>query len=295
MSRFETDGWHETLQNREIVGFGLNITFEMEGIFLSNWKHILCEQGEGWALLTLTRPKVLNALSREVLMELDAAIDWVEQNDAVRVLIVTGAGEKAFVAGADIAELSQIASSEEAERTASYGQRVFARLEELEKPVIMAINGFALGGGMELAMCGDILLASANARFGQPEINLGVIPGYGGTQRLSRLVGRQMAKYLCMTGEMLSADEAVRCGIVQKVVPQEALLEEAKRLAETLVKKAPIALKYIKKAIHNGIDIDLPTGLKLEASYFGLTFDTHDRKEGMDAFLEKRAPRFTGK
>jgi enoyl-CoA hydratase len=262
---------------------------------VTNWKHIVCDQGEGWAQLTLSRPKVLNALSREVLMELDAAIDWVERNDAVRVLIITGAGDKAFVAGADITELNQIKSSEEAERTALLGQRVFARLEELDKPVIMAINGFALGGGMELAMCGDILLASEKAKFGQPEINLGVIPGYGGTQRLSRLVGRQMAKYLCMTGIMLTADEAARCGLVQKVVPAEALLEEAKRLAETLAKKAPIALKYIKKAIHHGVDIDLPSGLRLEASYFGLTFDTDDRKEGMDAFLNKREPRFTGK
>lgn len=262
---------------------------------MSNWKYLLWEQGEGWVLLTINRPKVLNALSREVLKELDAAIDWVEQRDEVRVLIITGAGEKAFVAGADIAELNQIASSAEAEQMAELGQQVFTRLENLGKPVIMAVNGFALGGGMELAMCGDILLASTNARFGQPEINLGIIPGYGGTQRLSRLVGRQTAKYLSMTGEMLSADEAVRLGLVQKVVPQEALLKEAKALAETLVKKAPIALKYVKKAIHDGISTDLSTGLKLEASYFGLTFDTDDRKEGMNAFLEKRTARFTGK
>jgi enoyl-CoA hydratase len=262
---------------------------------MSDWKNVQVEKGEAWALVTLNRPKVLNALSRELLEELDAVISWVEQDEEIRVLIITGSGEKAFVAGADITELRQIPSATEAERLARFGQQLFSRIENLPIPVIMAVNGYALGGGCELAMAGDIILASDRARFGQPEINLGVIPGYGGTQRLARRVGTGTAKYLCMTGEMIDAQEAARLGLVQKVVVADQLLDEAKRLAKQLAQKAPIALRYIKKAVDIGTETDLSAGLNLEASYFGLTFNTDDRVEGMDAFLEKRPPRFTGK
>lgn len=262
---------------------------------MNNWKHIICEQGDGWVLLTLSRPKVLNALNQELLDELDEAITWIETKEDVRAVIITGAGEKGFVAGADISELRQLKSAEEAEKLARKGQQIFSRIENLSKPVIMAINGYALGGGCELAMSGDILIASEKARFGQPEVNLGVIPGYGGTQRLARAIGKNMAKYLCMTGEMIDANEAYRLGLVQKVVPHEELLDEAKKCAATLAKKAPLAIRYLKKAIHAGNEVDLETGLQLEASYFGVTFDTEDRIEGMDAFLEKREAQFKGK
>ncbi|TCS95656.1 enoyl-CoA hydratase-related protein [Hazenella coriacea] len=262
---------------------------------MSNWKHIQLEQGDDWCMLTLSRPKVLNALSKELLEELSEAIDWVENQEAVRALIITGAGEKAFVAGADISELRQVPSAVEAERLAILGQSIFTRIEELAKPVIMAVNGYALGGGCELAMSGDILLAADHARFGQPEVNLGVIPGYGGTQRLSRAIGKHTAKYLCMTGDMISAEEALRMGLVQKVVPAADLLEEAKKLAKRLAQKAPVALHLTKKAINYGAEADLKTGLQMEASYFGLSFNTEDRIEGMDAFLAKKSPQFKGK
>lgn len=262
---------------------------------MSDWKHLVLEQGDGWVLLTLSRPKVLNALNQALLDELDEAITWIEKNDDVRVVIMTGAGEKGFVAGADISELRQLKSAEEAEKLARKGQRLFSRIENLSKPVIMAINGYALGGGCELAMSGDILIASENARFGQPEVNLGVIPGYGGTQRLARAIGKNMAKYLCMTGDMIDAQEAYRLGLVQKVVPQEELLNEAKKCAAGLAQKAPLAIRYLKKAISGGSEVDLETGLHVEAAYFGITFDTEDRIEGMDAFLEKRKAQFKGK
>lgn len=262
---------------------------------MSNWSNIVVEEGEGWAMLTLSRPKVLNALNHELLKELNEAIAWVEQNEAIRVLIITGAGEKAFVAGADITELRQVESAHTAEQLSRFGQAIFSRIEQLPKPVIMAVNGYALGGGCELAMSGDVILASENARFGQPEVNLGVIPGYGGTQRLARAIGTRMAKYLCMTGEMITAVEALRVGLVQKVLPAEELLPSAKQLAQQLAQKAPFALTYIKKSIQHGMDVDLETSLRLEASYFGLSFDTEDRMEGMDAFIEKRAAQFKGK
>lgn len=262
---------------------------------MSNWKNIILQQEEGWALLTLSRPKVLNALSQELLDELNEAVDWVEKTDSVRVLILTGDGEKAFVAGADISEFTQVEYARQAEELALKGQTLFNRIENLPKPVIMAVNGYALGGGCELALCGDIILAAEHARFGLPEVNLGIIPGYGGTQRLARAVGKNMAKYLCMTGEMITAAEAHRLGLVQKVLPASELLKEAKDLAKQLAEKAPLAIQLIKKSIHNGLDVDLKTGLQLEASYFGLCFNTEDRIEGVNAFLEKRPPRFKGK
>ncbi|MFD1397488.1 enoyl-CoA hydratase-related protein [Kroppenstedtia eburnea] len=259
------------------------------------WGNIQFKQEQGWALLTIHRPKVLNALNRETLEELAQALDHVESSDDIRVLVITGAGEKAFVAGADIKELRQVPSSGEAERLAAWGQALFTRIEELPIPVIMAVNGFALGGGFELALSGDILLASEKARFGLPEVNLGVLPGYGGTQRLARLVGKPTAKYYALTGEMIPAEEALRLGIAQKVTAPDQLLSDAAQLAENLAQKAPVAMRYIKQAINQGAEADLKTALRLEASYFGVVFNTEDRLEGMDAFLEKREASFRGK
>lgn len=258
-----------------------------------DFKQITLEMGDGWTLLTINRPKVLNALNQETLRELEQALDEVERRES-GALILTGAGEKAFVAGADISELRQLESAGGAERLASSGQRLFNRLEKLPLPVIVAVNGYALGGGFELALCGDILLAAEGAQFGLPEINLGLMPGYGGTQRLVRLVGKNNAKYYAMTGERMDAETAWRLGIVQKVVPSTQLLPEAKELAVRLTEKAPLALRYIKQTINQGMETDLSTGLQLEASSFGLLFHTQDRIEGMDAFLEKRKPSFRG-
>ncbi|MFO7263107.1 MAG: enoyl-CoA hydratase [Bacillaceae bacterium G1] len=260
------------------------------------YENILFEVREnGVAVLTINRPKVLNALNQATLDELNQALDEVAANDAIKVLVVTGAGDKSFVAGADINEFELFQNAYQAEEMAQKGQRLTQKIEALPKPVIMAINGYALGGGCELAMAGDIRIASRNARFGQPEVNLGIIPGYGGTQRLPRLVGKGMAKYLCMTGDHITADEAWRIGLVEKVVEPEALMDEALQLAEKLASKPPIALHLIKKAIQEGPEMDLDNALKMEAAYFGLAMNTEDRVEGTRAFLEKRPARFTGK
>lgn len=261
-----------------------------------SYENILFEVREnGVAVLTVNRPKVLNALNQATLDEIDRALDEVASNSSIKVLVVTGAGDKSFVAGADINEFQLMENAYQAEEMARKGQRLTQKIEALPKPVIMAINGYALGGGCELAMAGDIRIASRNARFGQPEINLGIIPGYGGTQRLPRLVGKGMAKYLCMTGDHITAEEAWRIGLVEKVVEPEVLMDEALKLAEKLAAKPPIALHLIKKAIQEGTETDLDNGLKLEAAYFGLSMNTEDRVEGTRAFLEKRQPRFTGK
>lgn len=262
---------------------------------MSDWKYINVEIEESTAVLTISRPKVLNALNQELLNELEEAVASIEQKKDIRALIITGAGEKAFVAGADIKELREIDQPHQAEEKAKRGQALFSRIEGLDIPVIMAVNGFALGGGLELALSGDIILASENAKFGQPEVNLGVIPGYGGTQRLARLIGKQAAKYLCMTGEMVSAEEARRLGIVYQVLSSKQLLPKAKELAQLLAEKAPLAVSFVKKVINQGAEVDIESGLQLEAAYFGLAFATEDHYEGMDAFLEKREPLFKGK
>ncbi|MDR6225576.1 enoyl-CoA hydratase/isomerase family protein [Desmospora profundinema] len=267
--------------------------FQTEGIGL-DFTQITLEMEDGWALLTINRPKVLNALNQETLQELERALDEVERRKEIRALVITGAGEKAFVAGADITELRRIETAGEAERQATLGQTLFTRLEELPIPVVMAVNGYALGGGFELALSGDILLASDQAQFGLPEINLGVLPGYGGTQRLARLAGKNTAKYFALTGDRMDAETAYHLGIVQRVVPAANLKEEAKSLAAKLARKAPIAIRYIKQVINQGSETDLKTGLRLEASSFGVVFDSQDRVEGMDAFLEKRKPSFRG-
>jgi enoyl-CoA hydratase len=246
-------------------------------------------------IITLNRPSVLNALRGQLLAELSAALTELERNPEVRTIIVTGAGEKAFAAGADISELNALTSAGGGADQSRAGQALTRQIERLSKPVIMAINGFALGGGCELAMAGDIRIAAENARFGQPEVNLGLIPGYGGSQRTTRLLGKGMAMYLCLTGEMIDAAEALRIGLVQKVVPQSGLLAEAKRIAATIAAKAPLAVAACKRVIDGGAHLSIDDALELEALEFGLLVDTEDIKEGTGAFLEKRKPVWKGR
>ncbi|SFM80030.1 enoyl-CoA hydratase/isomerase family protein [Thermodesulforhabdus norvegica] len=247
----------------------------------------------GVGLLTINRPKALNALNPGTLDEINDVIDTVEREGNVRVLVITGAGEKAFVAGADITEFPKM-NALEAYLFALKGQKLFFRLEQLPVPVIACVNGFCLGGGCELAMSCDFIFASEKAKFGQPEINLGIIPGFGGTQRLARLVGRAKAKELCMTGEMISAEEARAIGLVARVFPADQLLEETLKVATALAQKSQIALRSIKKVIDEGVGVDLRSGCELEANAFGLVFTSEDAREGVNAFLEKRKAQFKG-
>ena len=253
-----------------------------------NYEHLLVEVSDAVAVVTLNRPKVLNALNAALLNELDAALDALGADDAVRAVIVTGAGEKAFAAGADIQELAAL-SSMEGQALAERGQRIFRKLETLGKPVIAAINGFALGGGCELAMAAAIRIASEIARLGQPEVKLGLIPGYGGTQRLPRLVGRGAALKLLLTGEMISASEALRIGLVDEVVPASELLGRAKALASAIAAVAPIAVSQCLAAVRVGCDLPLDEALAHEAALFGVCCGTADKTEGTRAFLEKRS------
>jgi enoyl-CoA hydratase len=246
-------------------------------------------------VVTLNRPSVLNALRSSLLTEVSRALTQLEDDPAVRAIVITGAGEKAFAAGADISELNALPSAGHGADQARFGQALTRKIERLRTPVIMAVNGFALGGGCELAMAGDILIASENAKFGQPEVNLGLIPGYGGSQRMTRLVGKGMAMYLCLTGEMIGAQEALRIGLVQKVVPLPELMDEAKRIAATIASKAPLAIAACKRAINNGAHLSIDDALELEALEFGTLVDTEDIKEGTGAFLEKRKPQWTGR
>ena len=246
------------------------------------------------ALLTINRADKLNALNRVLLEELDTALSHIAQDGRIRALVITGAGTKAFVAGADIGEIAALQDHEAAVEFSRFGQKVFSKIEALDIPVIVAINGYALGGGCELALCGDIRLAADTAQIGQPEVNLGVIPGYGGTQRLPRIVGRDRAKSIIFTGERISADEALRIGLVDRVVPAADLLDEAVALARKLAGKAPRAIALAKRAINQGMSLSLEQGLELEAQLFGQAADTLDRREGTAAFLEKRQPRWSG-
>ena len=243
---------------------------------------------------TLDRPKALNALDGTTIRELLRFVRDLRRDATARVLILTGAGEKAFCAGADIAAM-QAMSPVEGRDWARLGQRLTSALEDLPIPVIAAVNGYALGGGMELAMACDLILASEKARFGQPEINLGAIPGFGGTQRLARRVGAPLARELIYGGEMVEPAVLERHGLVNRVIAPEKLLEEAKALARKLADKAPIALAQAKHAIKTGLDVDLENGLRFEAEAFGVSFATADRAEGMKAFLEKRKATFSGK
>ncbi len=259
-----------------------------------DYQNLIVAREEGVGIITFNRPKALNALSRATMAELDAAIDELAADPGVGAIVLTGAGDRAFVAGADIGEFNDIPSAQMAAEFARRGQAILDKIESLPKPVLMAINGFALGGGCELAMAGDIRIAADTAKLGQPEINLGLIPGYGGTQRLPRLVGRGMAKYLVLSGDMIDAAEAHRIGLVDFIVPAAELMPFTLKLARKLVGKAPIALNLAKRAINEGLEGSLAEGLAHEADLFGLVFATEDRVEGVSAFLEKRKPAFKG-
>jgi len=245
------------------------------------------------AVIRFNRPKALNAINPEVVAEVNEALDKVESNPSLRVLVLTGEGEKAFVAGADIAHMANL-SPLAARRFSRNGQDLLFRLEGLPIPVIACVNGFALGGGTEIALACDFVYASENAKFGQPEINLGIIPGFGGTQRLARLVGKGMAKEMIMTGVMISAEEAKRIGLVNKVFPPEKLWEETMKTANLLTSKGKLSLKAAKSCIDRGYDVDLHSGCYVESDTFGLCMTNPDSKEGMTAFLEKRKPDFKG-
>lgn len=253
---------------------------------------VLMEVADGVATLTLSRPAALNAINSQMIAELDAAISAVEADASVRVVILTGAG-KAFAAGADIAEMKDY-GEEEAWAFASRGQRVFARFEKLGVPVLAAINGFALGGGCELAMACDILYSSERAKFGQPEVKLGVTPGFGGTQRLPRRVGPQAAMELLFTGRIIDAAEAYRLGLVARVFPGESLLAEVQAVAKEIAARGPLAVAWAKEVVRAGAHLPLDHANRLEAETFGRCFGTQDQKEGMSAFLGKREPSFQG-
>ncbi len=255
------------------------------------FKNILLERKNHIATLKFNRPEVLNALDTNVLNELSVALDEIKNDDEAYVLIITGQG-KAFVAGADISEMKDKTPGE-ARRFAELGLSVFRKLELMEKPVIAAVNGFALGGGCELAMSCDMRIASEKAKFGQPEVGLGIIPGFAGTQRLSRLVGLAKAKELIFTGDLIDAAEAERLKLVNKVVPHEKLLDEVMALAEKIISKAQAAVRFAKVSINRGSESDIETGMAVEKDLFGLCFSTEDQKEGMTAFLEKRKANFT--
>ncbi len=239
------------------------------------------------AVLKISRPKALNALNSETLDELDQVLSEIESNDDIKVLILTGDGEKAFVAGADIAEMVNFTAAE----GRAFGMRAagpFFKLQNMRQATIAAVNGFALGGGCEICMACDIRIASDNAVFGQPETGLGIIPGFGGTQRLARLVGMGRAKEIIFTGSNIDAQEAYRIGLVNRVVPQEELMDEAKKLAGKIARNASYAISIAKAAINNGYDMDIKNAVEYEANLFGVTCSTHDKTEGMTAFLEKR-------
>jgi enoyl-CoA hydratase len=243
--------------------------------------------------ITLNRPQRLNALNRQTMRELDAIFTEAGADESVRVLIITGAGDKAFVAGADINELAEL-NSVDGRETALYGQSVLHKLETLGKPSIAAINGFALGGGCELALACSIRLASRTAKLGQPEVKLGIIPGYGGTQRLTRLCGKGLAHELCLSGEMITAEEAQRIGLVNHVYEPAELLPAAEAMARKIAANAPYAVRLAMEAIARGSDMSQQEGLAFEAALFGLCCSTPDMREGTRAFLEKRAPQFSG-
>ena len=261
---------------------------------ISDLKNVILEKEEHLAIVTINRPKALNALNSETLKELNIAIENIENDSNIYSVILKGAGEKAFVAGADIAEMKNL-TAEEGQAFGLLGNKVFRRLEMLDKPVIAAISGFALGGGCELSMACDIRIASEKARFAQPEVGLGITAGFGGTQRLPRLVGEGKAKELLYTCAMVKADEALRIGLVNKVVPLEELLNEAKKMANMINENAPVAVRQTKAAINKGMQVDIDSAIEIEAELFGQCFNSEDQTEGMTAFLEKRTKNFQNK
>ena len=257
-------------------------------------KNVLYEKKGAIAYVTLNRPKVLNALNQQTWEDLRAAFEDARDDAEVRGVILTGAGDKAFIAGADISELANV-TAVEAQKSSSYGQEVLDLIEDLGKPVVAAVNGFALGGGCETAMACTIRVASENAKFGQPEVKLGVIPGGGGTQRLPRLVGKGRALQIILSGEMINAQEAYRIGLVNEVVPAADLITRAEAILKQIFANAPIAVKFALEAVNKGLETSLAEGLSLEAALFGLCAGTEDKKEGTQAFLQKRAAQFHGR
>ncbi|MBW1635511.1 MAG: enoyl-CoA hydratase/isomerase family protein [Deltaproteobacteria bacterium] len=257
------------------------------------WDNIEKNVEGGIATVTINRPKALNALNYDTLKEMLACFIEIGESRDVHVVIITGSGEKAFVAGADISFMEKL-DPLSARQFGKLGHEVLNTIENLPQPVIAAINGFALGGGCEMALACDMRLASDRAKFGQPEVNLGVIPGFGGTQRLPRLVGKGHANELVFSGKIIDADEAGRIGLVNRVVPHEQLLEECLILARMISAKSPVAVRLCKESVNNGVEMDLDRACEYEVDLFSLCFAASDQKEGMKAFLEKRAPQFKG-
>jgi enoyl-CoA hydratase len=255
---------------------------------------LLIDRDDGVVTLTLNRPDKLNTLNEELLRELIAALFVLDDDPAVRVAILTGSGDKAFAAGADIAAMAEMLPTQ-ARRFAGLGHRAAVLMEQAPFPIIAAVNGFALGGGCELALSCDFIYASDRAKFGQPEVGLGIIPGFGGTQRLARIVGSARARELCMTGHILSADEALKIGLVNSVVPHVELLAKVREAARKIARKAPLAIASVKRVILRGADAPMETAIELEATAFSALFGTDDQREGMRAFLDKRGAKFEGK
>ncbi|MGS0763591.1 short-chain-enoyl-CoA hydratase [Syntrophomonas curvata] len=258
------------------------------------YENLILEKEGGLATLYVNRPKALNALNKDTLLEMKDAIASINNDPEIDVLIITGAGDKAFVAGADIAFMQNLTAVEGREFGA-LGQTVFRMIEAMEKPVIAAVNGFALGGGCELAMCCDFRIASSKAKFGQPEVGLGITPGFGGTQRLPRLVGSGMARQMLYTADLINASEALRIGLVNSVVAPEELMDLVKAIAGRIMSKGKLAVRFCKAAANEGLQTDIDRAMTIEADLFGLCFSTEDQKEGMTAFIEKRSANFTGK
>jgi len=255
------------------------------------YKYLLLEKEDGIGILYINRPDAMNALNTGVLEEIIQAVGEISRDNEIQVLIITGAGDKSFVAGADIKEMHGL-TAVEGRKFGYIGQAAFRAIEKLEKPVIAAVNGFALGGGCELAMAADIRLASDKAKFGQPEVGLGITPGFGGTQRLPRLVGEGRAMELILTANTINVEEAYRIGLVNHIYPAENLLDEARKMARKIMSNAPLAVKYSKSAINKGLQTDIDTGMAIEADLFGICFSTEDQKAGMGAFLNKEKASF---
>ncbi|MGB8954719.1 MAG: enoyl-CoA hydratase-related protein [Tumebacillaceae bacterium] len=259
-----------------------------------DYQNIIFEEKDGVGLIMLNRPNARNALNSALLDELGHALDAVEKSETIKVLVITGAGEKAFAAGADIAEMAT-KSAIEGRTFSARGMESISKLSTIPQPTIAAVNGFALGGGCEVILACDIRIASTKAKFGQPEVNLGVTPGFGGSQRLPRIVGEGIAKELLFTGDMIDANRAYEIGLVNRVVEPEALLDTAWEMAQKIASKGQIAVRLTKQGVNAGLNMDLERGLQYETELFGLSFSTEDQKEGMAAFLEKRSANFTGK
>ena len=257
------------------------------------YENIIFDVVEGIATITFNRPKALNALNGHLLDELSAALDEIETDEEIRVLVLTGSGEKSFVAGADITELATF-NTLQGKMFSRKGQLIIGRLQELAIPVIAAVNGFALGGGSEMALACDFVYASENAMFGLPEITLGIIPGFGGTQRLPRLIGSNRAKEMIFTGRLIPAAEAEKIGLVNRIFPQDSLMEETLKTARTIATRGKVSLRAAKQAVNNGLNVDLAIGCQIEVDAFAICMASEDGKEGTRAFIEKRKPLFKG-